>query len=242
MQQSQLTKLAATTSRLALTFLAINMIGLFGARAEDPKAMFKEMSDYLASQNAIAFDYDANLDVVTLDGERLGLASSGKMTLNRPNKLHATRTGGFADVEVGFDGTNLTLLGKNTKLYAQVPMPGTIDHLVNELRGTYRRPVPAADLLPSNPYEQLIPLVKEAKDLGSGVIGGVECDHLAFRTADVDWQIWIAQGARRYPCRYVITSPHIPGTPAYTIDVRSWKTGADVADNFTVAIPPVPNN
>jgi hypothetical protein len=237
MQQNNLKKLAATTSKLALTFLAVNMIGLLGARAEDPKAMFKEMSNYLTSQNAIAFDYDANLDVVTTEGERLGLASSGKMTLNRPNKLHATRTGGFADVEVGFDGTNLTLLGKNAKVYAQVPVPGNIDHLVDELRNTYGRPVPAADLLLSNPYEQLIPLVKEAKDLGSGVIGGVECDHLAFRTDEVDWQIWIAQGTRRYPCRYVITSSHTPGLPAYTIDVRSWKTGAEVADNFSVSIP-----
>jgi hypothetical protein len=237
MQQNNLKKLAATTSKLALTFVAANMIGLFGARAEDPKAMFKEMSDYLASQNAIAFDYDANLDVVTTEGERLGLASSGKMTLNRPNKLHATRTGGFADIEVAFDGTNLTLLGKNTKAYAQVPLAGNIDHLVDELRNKYGRPVPAADLLLSNPYEQLIPLVKEAKDLGSGVIGGVECDHLAFRTDEVDWQIWIAQGAQRYPCRYVITSSHTPGLPAYTIDVRSWKTGADAAGNFSVSIP-----
>ena len=237
MQNSHLKKLAATTSKLALTVLAANMIGLFGARAEDPKAMFKEMSDYLASQSAISFNYDANLDVVTLGGERLGLASSGVVTLNRSNKVHVTRTGGFADVEVAFDGTGLTLLGKNTKLYAQVSVPGTIDHLVDELRNTYGRPVPAADLLMSNPYEQLIPLVKEAKDLGSGVIGGVECDHLAFRTAELDWQIWIAQGARRYPCRYVITSSHIQGSPSYTIDVRSWKTGAEVTDSFAVSIP-----
>jgi hypothetical protein len=131
----------------------------------------------------------------------------------------------------------MTLLGRNAKVYAQVPVPGNIDHLVDELRNTYGRPVPAADLLLSNPYEQLIPLVKEAKDLGSGVIGGVECDHLAFRTDEVDWQIWIAQGARRYPCHYVITSSHTPGLPAYTVNVRSWKTGADVTDNFTVAIP-----
>ena len=237
MQHNNLKKPAATISKLALTFVAANMIGLFGARAEDPKAMFKEMSDYLVSQSAISFDYDSNLDVVTVDGERLGLASSGTLTLNRPNKLHATRTGGFANIEVAFDGTDLTLLGKNVKVFAKVPVPGNIDHLVDELRNTYGRPVPAADLLMSNPYEQLIPLVKEAKDLGSGVIGGVECDHLAFRTDEVDWQIWIAQGTRRYPCRYVITSSHTPGLPAYTIDVRSWKTGAEVADNFAVSIP-----
>ncbi len=31
----------------------------------------------------------------------------------------------------------------------------------------------------SDPYGELMPLVVDAKDLGSGVIRGVECDHLA---------------------------------------------------------------
>ena len=70
------------------------------------------------------------------------------------------------------------------------------------------------------------------------MIRGVECDHLAFRTDEVDWQIWIAQGDRPYPCRYVITSTKVKGSPQYTIDVRDWKTGAEVAsDTFSVEVP-----
>ena len=49
------------------------------------------------------------------------------MTLNRRDKLHLTRTGGFANVEMVFDGKTLTLLGKNTNLSIQVEAPGTID-------------------------------------------------------------------------------------------------------------------
>ena len=113
-----------------------------------------------------------------------------------------------------FDGKTLTLLGKNANLYAQVDAPGTIDQLVDVLRDKYHRPVPAADLLMSDPYKELMPLVTDVKDLGSGVIHGIECDHLAFRTKEVDWQIWIAQGARPYPCRYVITSKKVSGLAA----------------------------
>jgi hypothetical protein len=90
----------------------------------------------------------------------------------------------------------------------------------------------------SNVYDQLMPEVVDAKDLGSGVIRGVECDHLAFRTKDVDWEIWIAQGGRPYPCRYVVTSTQVNRAPQYTIDVKGWKTGAQVAsDTFTLKIP-----
>jgi hypothetical protein len=137
-----------------------------------------------------------------------------------------------------FDGKTLTLLGKDANLFAKVEEPGTIDQLVDTLRDKYHRPVPAADLLLSDPYGQLMPLVVDTKDLGSGVIRGVECDHLAFRTEEVDWQIWIAQGERPYPCRYVITSTKVTGSPQYTIDVRSWKTGDEVApDSFSLEIP-----
>jgi hypothetical protein len=54
----------------------------------------------------------------------------------------------------------------------------------------------------------------------------------------VDWQIWIAQGARPYPCRYVITNPKVAGSPEYSLDIRGWKAGAEVApDSFKLDIP-----
>ena len=147
------------------------------ARADDAqaKALFKAMSDYLAAQKAISFAIDSTLEVVTDQDQKLGLASSGTLTLKRPDKLHATRMGGFANVEMVFDGKTLTVLGKNANMFAKAEEPGTIDQLVDVLRDKYKRPVPAADLLMADPYKELMPLVVEAKDLGSGVIRGVEC-------------------------------------------------------------------
>ena len=199
------------------------------AHAESPEAsarrQLKAMSDYMAAQKAISFGYDTSLEVVTTENQKLGLASSGTVTVNRPDKLRVTRTGGFADVEFVFDGKTVTMLGKNANAYAQAPAAGTIDALVDTVRTKYHRPIPGADLLMSNIHDELVPEITNAKDLGSGVIDGVECDHLAFRTKDVDWQIWIAQGERPYPCRYVITSSQMARAPAYSIDLRDFKAG-----------------
>jgi len=228
-------------SAIALAVAAAGVASMSVARADEAQArsLLKAMSDYLGAQKTISFEYDTNLDIVNTQQQKIGLASSGTLTLERPDKLHATRTGGFANVEMVFDGKTLSLLGKNANLYAQVEAPGTIDHLVDELRDKYHRPVPAADLLMSDPYKELMPPVTDVKDLGSGVIRGVECDHLAFRTKEVDWQIWIAQGARPYPCRYVITSKKVTGSPEYTLDIRGWKAGAEVASEaFKLDIPP----
>ncbi len=220
-----------------LALAAIADISVARADEAQAKNLLKKMSDYLAAQKAISLDYDSTYEVVTKQDQKLGLASSGTVTLNRPDKVRATRTGGFSNVELVFDGKTLTVVGKNANAFAQVDAPGTIDQLVDDLRDKHHRPMPAADLLMSDPYGQLMPLVVDAKDLGSGVIRGVECDHLAFRTDEVDWQIWIAQGDRPYPCRYVITSTKVKGLPQYTIDVTAWKTGTDVPSNFSAAIP-----
>jgi hypothetical protein len=225
----------ATVSAAALT-LMIALGTPLSAKADEAaaKSLFKAMSDYMAAQKAVSFLYDTNLEIVTKDGQKLALASSGNVVLKRPDQVRVSRHGGFANAEAVFDGKTLTLLGKNANIYGQVEVAGSIDHLIDELRDKYHRPIPGADLLQSNVYDELMPSVTDAKDLGSGVIGGVECDHVAFRTEEVDWQMWIAQGASPYPCRYVITSKLVANGPQYSIQIRDWKTGNEVAsDDFS---------
>jgi hypothetical protein len=190
------------TSRIASVAMltaAMAVPSVANADADFAKKTLRKMSDYLAAQDTISFDYDASLDV-----------------------------------EMIFNGETLTLFGKTKNTYTQIKEPGSIDDLVNALREKYGRPLPAADLLMSNVYGELMnDDVTDVKDLGSGVIGGVECDTFAFRTEKIDWQIWIAHGEHPYPCRYTISSKDMAHSPEYTIQVRNWKAGAQVsADTF----------
>ena len=219
----------------AMVLLGTSMTA--SADEADAKQRLKAMSDYLTAQQAISFDYDAVLEVITEDAQTLALAGSGTVTLNRPDKILATRSSGFANVELSFDGKTLTLLGKDLNLYAQEDIPGTVDNLVDALRKR-NRPLPAADLLSADPYAVLMEDVVDVKDLGSGVIGGVECDYLAFRAKEVDWQIWIAQGEQPYPCRYVISAKLTDGEPQYSIQIRDWKTGDAVSATDFSFTPP----
>jgi hypothetical protein len=204
------------------------------ADANDARKLLKAMNNYMVAQNAISFAYDSTLEVVTKDKQKLALESSGTVLLNRPDKARATITGGQSDIEMVFDSKTVTLIGKKKNIYAQKDINGNIDKLIDELRVKLDRPLPAADLLITNTYDELMRDVVDVKDLGSGIVGGVECDHLAFRKPEVDWQIWIAQGDRPYPCKYVITSKLVKGGPQYSIQIRDWKTGNEVAaDDFS---------
>jgi hypothetical protein len=223
------------TAALAVCF-AVSSASL--ADENDAKTLLKGMSDYLAAQETISLSYDSVYEVVSKDKQKLQLANSGTVKLSRPDKIHVTRSAGFADIELVFDGKTVSMVDKTENAYVQAEVPGSVDNLIDQLRDKFHRPLPAADLLGSNVYDVLMADVTEVKDLGSGVIGGTECDHLAFRTKELDWQIWIAQGEAPYPCRYVITTTQVDQAPQFTFQVREWKAGdGAVAGDFSFKAP-----
>jgi hypothetical protein len=207
------------------------------AAGDDALEVLKAMSDYLASQKTISSNFDSALEVMTPQGEKIQFNSSGAILMQRPNELRATRIGGYADVELLLDGKTATLFGKNLNIYGQMDGISSIDQLIDTLRDRGMS-MPGADLLLGNVYDTLSGDVIEAKHVGRGVIGGVECEHLAFRNQDVDWQLWVQVGEKPIPCKYVITSKAVGMAPQYTLVIRDWKTDAPVDQTAFSFNPP----
>jgi hypothetical protein len=226
---------------LAVGFLSVACLLSPGpSQAQDDetqaRAILTAMTDYLAASPTVSFDVDTSFEIVTTDDQKLAIASSASVVVQRPDKLRVIRRGGFDTVQLVFDGTTFSVLSGETNTYGQGEMPGSVDQLIDTLRDSYGHPLPAADLLGSDAAAVLLEDVTGMRDLGSGVIRGQECDHLAFRTPEVDWQIWIAQGEVPHPCRLVITSHKVTGWPQYTLDFSAWGAGGAKAD-FTFAAP-----
>jgi hypothetical protein len=208
------------------------------AQGNDARKLLKAMSDYLGGLKTIELTIDSDIEIITPQLEKIQFASSSRAVLSRPDKLWAHRMGGFADVEMFFNGKTVSIYGKHINGYAQFDMPGSIDHLIHALRQGHGVAMPGADLLLSNSYEMLGAEVKEAKYMGIGIIDGVACDHLAFRNADTDWQLWVEAGKTPVPRKMIITSKTINCAPQYTVRIKSWKTGIPVArDTFTFILP-----
>jgi hypothetical protein len=212
------------------------------ARAEptgnDAKSILKAMSDYVSSQKTIELTFDSDIEVITPQLEKIQFTNSGQMLLSRPDKIHAHRVGGYADVELFFDGKTVSVFGKNINGYSQIDVPGTVDQLIEVLRSGHGVSLPGADLLLSKPYDVLVAGVKEAKHIGRGVIDGQECEHLAFRNFDTDWQLWVEAGNRPIPRKLVITSKTLNSGPQYTLRIKSWKTGFAPAPSAFAFVPP----
>ncbi len=233
MSQASIPRLGALSFAAAALAMAVTVGGIQHARAQEDGAgkILKAMSDYVAGQKAISVTYDSDIEVITSSLQKIQFTSSGQLQLSRPDKLRATRTGGYRDVEVVFDGKVVTVNDKDTKNYAQIEAAGTAEQLIDVLRDKHGVVAPGADLLLPNVFDVLMADVKEGTVIGKGVIDGVECDHLAFRNLETDWQIWIESGARPIPRKYVITSKGIGEAPQYTLRIKEWKTDV-AADAF----------
>ncbi|WP_454649772.1 DUF2092 domain-containing protein [Bradyrhizobium liaoningense] len=207
------------------------------AHADDPAKILKSMTDYLTSQKTMSAAFDSDIEIITPELQKIQFASSGEIKMSRPDKLRVRRTGGYADVELVYDGKLISIYGNNAKSYVQAEAPGTIDKMIDALQARSGTGMPGADLLLSNAFDELMATVIEGKHIGQGVVDGVECEHLAFRTPDTDWQIWIEAGAKPVPHKYVITSKTLAGAPQYTLRIKDWKTDALNADVFAFVAP-----
>jgi hypothetical protein len=227
---------------LVALLLVISSICLLApsARAEDDDALkiLKGMSDYLATQKSISLSYDSDIEVITSDIQKIQFASSGQVVLSRPDKLRATRTGGYTDVEFVFDGKTASVLGKNVNAFTQLDAPGSVEQVIDKLRNDYSVVLPGADLLASNAFDLLNADVTHAAHIGRGVVDGFECEHLAFRNDDTDWQLWVQVGDAPIPRKYVITSKTEAAAPQYTLVIREWKSDTKPsADTFAFQAP-----
>ena len=222
-------------SAIALCLLAC---GAVHADDQDPRVILKEMTVYIAGHNNLSARYDTDIEVITPELQKIQFTGSGELVVNRKSGLRAKRTGGYTNVELVFDGKTATLYSHDSNSFASIEAPGTIDDLVERLRNDFSVDVPGADLLLAGAYEKLTENVVDAKYVGLGVIDGVECDHLAFRTDETDWQLWVEAGERPVPRKYVITSKTVAQAPQYTLRISELRTDVTAdADAFQFKAP-----
>ena len=236
---------ASITDHRRVSFVTIVLaVMLFvagtGLRAEDNDAMIvlKAMSDYVGSQKTIELTFDSDIEVITPQLEKIQFSNSGDALLSRPNRLRAHRVSGHAEVSLFYDGEKVSIFGKNTNGYTQFEAPDTLDQLIDLLRAGHGIAFPGSDLLHTDSYNVLAADVMEAKYLGRAIIDGRECEHLAFRNFDTDWQLWVEAGKQPIPRKMVITSKTMNSAPQYTLRVKSWKTGIEPAPDAFSFDPP----
>ena len=221
----------ATAAAAALLLGASGAVVAGDSTKLDPQAgaLLKKMSDYMGGLKSFSADGYVFDEQIMGDGFKLSVLRSGSFKVQRPNQLYITRKGMVQDREIFFDGKRLVAYSKRLGMYIELPVTGDVDAALDTATETFGAELPARDLLSTDAYTPLMEPVEESAYLGTVEIGDVTCRQLAFRTDEVDWQLWVEEGDRPLPCRYTITSKWTYGAPQYTVTFTNWQVNPKLA-------------
>ena len=196
----------------------------------DSKAleMLKKMNDYLLSQKAFSFRAVENEEEVSENGQKIMFSKEIQFKMARPNKFHVRLHSGESELEMFYDGSSFTIFQKDLKFFATTDAPPTMPEVFAKLQNKLNIEIVAGDILRDDSYTFLLALIHSGFVVGDALVHGVLCTHLAFRTADTDMQIWITQGQKALPKKYVVTSRWITSAPQSTITFFDWVVQNDI--------------
>jgi hypothetical protein len=210
------------------------------APAVDPVAVqtLKRMTDFLDGLQRFSVNTQSIIEEMHSSGHRVDYDLLANVTVKRPNKMRAQRTGELMNQRFLYDGKTLTVYDPTKKVYATKTGLDTIEEMITFARETGGVLLPAADLLYRNAFPLLMQDVTLAVVVGKAVLDGVRCDHLLFGRPEVDFQIWVSEGKQPFPRKYVVTETATPSKLALTTFLSNWNIAPAVDDAQFKFVPP----
>ena len=203
------------------------------------REILMRMAAYLGGAQKYSVSLRAGYDAVQKSGQKIEFNESRKITLSRPDKLRidGERSDG-AKTQIVFNGKEITLVDGASNVYATAPQPGDIDRSVVHFVSDLGMRLPLAMMLLTRMPSEFEARVSSVDIVEKATVLGKPSHHLAARTKDVDFQVWVADGDQPLPLRVVITYKKSPGQPQFWAQFSDWNLAPAVNDaNFAAQIP-----
>jgi hypothetical protein len=169
-------------------------------------------------------------------GYKLQSNEHATLTTQLSTKLRVEVSGDERDRLFIYDGAKLTMYSPDDEVYTQVKAPDTIGKLVDRLLGAGIE-MPMIDMLYQIYQGSLTEAVRGGVLVGDSNIDGTDCDHLAFRQGNIDWQLWVEQGDKPLPRRLAVTTRYEVGDPQYQVTMH-WNLKPKIDASTFVFTPP----
>ncbi|MCP5057283.1 MAG: DUF2092 domain-containing protein [bacterium] len=222
-------------------------VGTPAARAEqttapaiDPAAKQRvdAMAKELAALKAAEISTEYTVDVTLETGQKIQYGGASTVLLQRPNKLRSERLGQRGSAVFTYDGKQVSFFVKPQNYFAVREAPGSLDETLDFALDRLDMAPPGVDLLYADGGAGILEGVTSGLYVGTAMIAGRSCHHLAFRAPDVDLQLWIEEGDRPLPCRYLISTLDVEGRPAMGVTFRKWNTSPTISAGSFDTNPP----
>jgi hypothetical protein len=199
--------------------------------------LLKRMSDRLAGAKAFTFRSRSTIEAPGGTGQFLNFFAKSEVALVRPNKLEAKVRGDAPPFDFYYDGSQMTVYAPTEKLYATTEAPKSIDAMLPFAAKQAGILLPFDDVLYSDPYAVMTKDLTSAFYAGFSTIQGERCEHLAFASPGIQWQIWIA-AKTALPCLLMGELLDVQGAPRFAVEYWDWKLNPKLSPTrFSLAKP-----
>ena len=207
--------------------------------AIDPRAMaaLSKMSDSLKTLKSFTINSEVSKDEIVDSNMKIQKSASNEIVVHLPDRLFAHIKSDEQDLQFIYDGDTLTLYDVAGKHYATAPAPPTVSRTLDAVQARYGIVFPMADFIQMSAQENFLQKITDAGYIGNSYIDGAECDHVAVRQPDVDWQVWIEKGPTPLPRKLVITTKTQPTQPQFIARIK-WDTDPSIDSNLFTFTPP----
>jgi hypothetical protein len=192
----------------------------------DPRAVeaLKNMSTYLQTLKTFRLTSTSSLDVITVQDQKVQLDSVSTYMVKMPG-IRIDWVSDQKSRQFYYDGKHFTLVAPTLGYYATVDAPPTNREFLDALYEKTGVELPLADLFrwANDDHADDIARLTSAFSVGTATLDGVATDHWAYRTADYDWELWIEQGDRPLPRKFVLIDRTDPTLPSFTAHL-TWQT------------------
>jgi hypothetical protein len=203
----------------------------------DPAEKLRQMSQTLARSRQLTFTASRQLDAALVEGSSVPESVEIEVAVSRPQMVRARMVSGAGARRFYADGRSISLLDERMKLYATVPVSGTIDEVVAKLDENYGFTPPLAEFILNDSYEKFSRQIQRSAYRGRETIKGVVCDRLALTGEFADADLWISS-KDHLPQRFVATFKDREGSPQLRIDFSDWNLAATLDESLFVFDPP----
>lgn len=206
--------------------------------ADNADQVLRAMSAKLAASKNFTFDARRHIDA-SLHPHEVPENARIAVSVSRPGKISARSVSSVGARRILADGRTLTVLDEKKGYYAQVPLRGTIDELVDALDAVYGFTPPLAEFTVSNPYREFRQHARTMSYAGLDKVGGflgmggIECHRLALKGPEANAELWVGV-ADQLPHKLVATF-HRGGQ--VRIDFAAWNLAAANSADFTFTPP-----
>jgi len=247
MNQRTLSHFSANSQRapsvVACALAGLMAVSAFAAdekSAIDPGAdeLLKRMGDYLGEAKFFSVSAEVWQDIQTSSGQRIQAGRTIDLQVRRPNRLHAEVHSTRRNRELVYDGSSITLFNRAQNFYGTARASGSLDEAMDIASERFGIAMPLEDFVRSDPHKDLLRKATSGVDIGPVTVMGVACEHLAFTQDNIDWQIWIEDGARPVPRKFVISYRDEPDSPQYTAIFSNWDFTTQLPDFVFKFEPP----